>query len=381
MKFFDYDYLIVGAGLFGAVTAYLASKAGKRCIVIDRRPHVAGNIYTRTIEGIPIHEYGAHIFHTSNDSIWHFVNRFASFNNFVNSPIAIYKGKIYNLPFNMNTFYSMWGVKTPAEAIKIIKNQRALVSHYPPTNLEEQAISLVGNDIYKTLIKGYTEKQWGRDCKELPPSIISRLPVRFTFDNNYFDSKYQGIPIDGYTKLVERLLSGIDVRLNTDYLVNRHNLSLLARKIIFTGPIDAFFESCYGHLEYRTVRFETQILPIRNYQGVAVANYTEREVPFTRIIEHKHFVFGTQGRDDITVISREYPEEWDISKEPYYPINDKKNISLYEQYLALSKIHPSAHNVIFGGRLGSYRYYDMDKIIEAAFDLAKQEGFPAPNFG
>lgn len=375
MKSFNYDYLIVGAGLFGAVTAYLATKAGKRCMVVDRRPHIAGNIYTRTIEGIPIHEYGAHIFHTSNSSVWHFVNRFASFNNFVNSPIAIYKDRIYNLPFNMNTFYSMWGVKTPAEAIEIIETQRNLNSQDQPTNLEELAISLVGTDIYQTLIKGYTEKQWGRDCKELPPSIIRRLPVRFTFDNNYFDSKFQGIPVEGYTKLIESLLAGIDVYLNTDYLIARSNLSSLARKIIFTGPIDAFFDRCYGALEYRTVRFETQILHTHNYQGVAVANYTEREVPYTRIIEHKHFVFGTQGRDDITVISREYPEEWDVSKEPYYPINDKKNLSLYDQYLELSKIHPSAHNVIFGGRLGSYRYYDMDKVIEAAFDLAKQEGF------
>lgn len=379
MKTFNYDYLIVGAGLFGAVTAYLATKAGKRCIVVDRRPHVAGNIYTRKIEGIPIHAYGAHIFHTSSDIVWRFVNRFSTFNNFINSPIAIYKGRIYNLPFNMNTFYAMWGVITPEEARKKIESQRAQASHIPPRNLEEQAISLVGADIYRTLIKGYTEKQWGRDCKELPSSIIKRLPVRFTFNNNYFDSKYQGIPIDGYTNLIDQLLADIEVHLNTDFFLNRSNLSSLARKVIFTGPIDTFFDCCYGALEYRTVRFENQILQTHNYQGVAVANYTEREVPYTRIIEHKHFVFGSQGRDDITVISREYPEEWNISKEPYYPINDEKNLSLYDKYLSLSKTHPCAHNVIFGGRLGSYRYYDMDKVIEAAFDLAKQEGFADPS--
>ena len=370
---FDYDYLIVGAGLFGAVTAYLARKAGKRCLVIDKRPHIAGNIFTREIEGIPVHEYGAHIFHTSNEDVWQFVNRFASFNNFINSPIANYRGKLYNLPFNMNTFYAMWGVKTPAEALAKIEEQRDAAGIREPKNLEEQAISLVGTDIYRILIKGYTEKQWGRDCKDLPASIIKRLPVRLTFDNNYFNARWQGIPVEGYTKLVERLLEDIEVRLNTDYLLDKAYLSSLAEKVIFTGPIDAFFGSCFGPLEYRTVRFETEVLPSNNYQGVAVVNYTEREVPYTRIIEHKHFVFGTQGRPDVTVISHEYPEEWNASKEPYYPVNDQKNAELYEKYAALAKTHPDAVNVIFGGRLGAYRYYDMDKVIESSFELARKE--------
>ena len=376
---FDYDYLIVGAGLFGAVTAYLARKAGKRCLVIDKRPHIAGNIFTREIEGIPVHEYGAHIFHTSNEAVWQFVNRFASFNNFVNSPIANYQGQLYNLPFNMNTFYAMWGVKAPDEARAKIEEQRVAAGIRDPKNLEEQAISLVGTDIYRILIKGYTEKQWGRDCKDLPASIIRRLPVRLTFDNNYFNARWQGIPIEGYTKLVERLLEDVEVRLNTDFLLDKAYLRSLAEKVIFTGPIDAFFGSCFGPLEYRTVRFETLVLPSDNYQGVAVVNYTEREVPYTRIIEHKHFVFGTQGRPDVTVISREYPEEWDASKEPYYPVNgEKKNAKLYDKYVALAKTHPDAANVIFGGRLGAYRYYDMDKVIEATFELARSEGLADP---
>ena len=375
---FDYDYLIVGAGLFGAVTAYLARKAGKRCLVIDKRPHIAGNIFTREIEGIPVHEYGAHIFHTSNEAVWQFVNRFASFNNFVNSPIANYQGQLYNLPFNMNTFYAMWGVKAPDEARAKIEEQRVAAGIRDPKNLEEQAISLVGTDIYRILIKGYTEKQWGRDCKDLPASIIRRLPVRLTFDNNYFNARWQGIPIEGYTKLVERLLEDVEVRLNTDFLLDKAYLRSLAEKVIFTGPIDAFFGSCFGPLEYRTVRFETLVLPSDNYQGVAVVNYTEREVPYTRIIEHKHFVFGTQGRPDVTVISREYPEEWDASKEPYYPVNDEKNAKLYDKYVALAKTHPDAANVIFGGRLGAYRYYDMDKVIEATFELARSEGLADP---
>lgn len=373
-----YDYLIVGAGLFGSVIARRATQAGKRVLVIDKRPHIAGNIYTREVEGIPVHEYGAHIFHTSNEAVWRFVNRFAVFNNFVNSPVANYKGRLYNLPFNMNTFYAMWGVKTPAEALAKIEEQRAAAGITEPKNLEEQAISLVGTDIYRILIKGYTEKQWGRDCRELPASIIKRLPVRLTFDNNYFNARFQGIPEEGYTKLVAKLLEGVEVRLNTDFLLDRAYLSSLAHKVIFTGPIDAFFEECFGPLEYRTVRFETEVLPQENYQGVAVVNYTEREVPYTRIIEHKHFVFGTKGRRDVTVISREYPETWDASKEPYYPVNDEKNTRLYEKYAALAKSHPDAQNVIFGGRLGAYRYYDMDKVIEAAFELAAREGLANP---
>lgn len=370
---FDYDYLIVGAGLFGSVMAFLAKQTGKRCLVIDKRPHIAGNIYTREIEGIPVHEYGAHIFHTSNEAVWRFVNRFVSFNNFVNSPVASYKGRLFNLPFNMNTFYAMWGVKTPAEALAKIESQRADTGVLDPKNLEEQAISLVGIDIYKILIKGYTEKQWGRDCKDLPPSIIKRLPVRLTFDNNYFNDRFQGIPEEGYTQLVSKLLEGIEVRLNTDYLLEKRSLSILARKVIFTGPIDTFFDSCFGALEYRTVHFEKEVLPTGNYQGVAVVNYTEREVPYTRIIEHKHFVFGRQGNPDKTVISREYPEEWDPTKEPYYPVNDEKNAHLYAEYTKLAGIHPDSANVIFGGRLGAYRYYDMDKVIEAAFELARRE--------
>ena len=372
---FEYDYLIVGAGLFGAVFANLAKANGKKCLVIDKRAHIGGNIYTREVEGIPVHEFGAHIFHTSNETVWRFVNRFAKFNNFVNSPVANYKGRLFNLPFNMNTFYAMWGVKTPAEALAKIDAQRAAACIDSPKNLEEQAISLVGTDIYETLIKGYTEKQWGRDCKDLPPSIIKRLPVRLTFDNNYFNARYQVIPEEGYTQLAAKLLDGIDVRLNTDFLLDRGYLSSLARRVIFTGPIDAFFENCFGPLEYRTVRFETEVLPTGNYQGVAVVNYTEREIPYTRIIEHKHFVFGMLGDPEKTVISREYPEEWDATKEPYYPVNDEKNARLYEQYAELAQSRPDAQKVVFGGRLGAYRYYDMDKVIESSFNLAKKEGF------
>lgn len=373
-----YNYLIVGAGLFGSVFAHLAKISGKRCLVIDRRNHIGGNVYTHNIEGIPVHKYGAHIFHTSNDLVWRFVNSFASFNNFVNSPIANYKGRLFNLPFNMNTFYAMWGVKTPEEALVKIEEQRSAAGISEPKNLEEQAISLVGTDIYEILIKGYTEKQWGRSCKELPPSIIKRLPVRLTFDNNYFNARWQGIPEEGYTKLTERLLEGIDIRLNTDFFCNRTYLASLAEKIIFTGPIDAFFDNCFGPLQYRTVRFETQLLPLNNFQGVAVVNYTEREVPYTRIIEHKHFVFGSQGRSDVTVISKEYPEEWNNSKEPYYPVNDAKNIALYDRYVNLSKNNPDTRNVIFAGRLGAYRYFDMDKIVELAFELAHKENLFVP---
>lgn len=370
MKF---DYLVVGAGLFGAVFSYLANKSGKRCLVLDRRCHVAGNIFTHEIEGIPVHKYGAHIFHTSNEKVWRFVNGFVSFNNFVNSPIANYKGRLYNLPFNMNTFYEMWGVKTPEEALGMIERQRRAANIREPKNLEEQAISLVGEDIYRILIKGYTEKQWGRDCRDLPPSIIKRLPVRFTFDNNYFNALWQGIPIEGYTQLVERMLEGIEVRLGVDFLQDRGNLSSLARKVIFTGPIDAFFDYCFGALNYRSVRFDTKVLLRENYQGVAVMNYTEREIPYTRIIEHKHFVFGMKGRKEITVVSYEYPEEWDVLREPYYPVNDVENVCLYKKYVNLAKTREDVKDVIFGGRLGSYCYYDMDKVIEAAFELARKE--------
>lgn len=372
--FFTYDYLIVGAGLFGSTFAHLANKSGKRCLVIDKRSHIAGNIFTDELEGIPVHRYGAHIFHTSNKTVWDFVNQFVSFNNFVNSPIANYKGRLFNLPFNMNTFYAMWGITTPAEALAKIQEQRIAANIQTPRNLEEQAISLVGTDIYQTLIKGYTEKQWGKDCKDLPASIINRLPVRLTFDNNYFKDRWQGIPIEGYTRLIEILLEGIPVRLGIDFFEERETLSTLAQKIIFTGPIDAFFNYCYGPLEYRSLRFETEILPYENYQGVAVMNYTEREVAFTRIIEHKHFVFGAQGRKDVTVVSREYPDTWDKSKEPYYPVNNDKNSRLYEQYVSLSRSLSCVHNVIFGGRLGAYKYYDMDKVIESAFSLAENEG-------
>lgn len=371
MKF---DYLVVGAGLFGAVFAFFANKSGKRTLVIDRRSHVAGNVFTDEIEGIPVHKYGAHIFHTSNEKVWDFVNGFVTFNGFINSPIANYRGRLFNLPFNMNTFYSMWGVRTPEEARLKIEEQKKAAGILEPKNLEEQAISLVGTDIYRTLIEGYTEKQWGRNCRELPASIIKRLPVRLTFDNNYFNARWQGIPVEGYTKLVESLLKGVEVRLGIDFLQDRRALSSLAQKIIYTGPIDAFFDYCCGPLEYRTVRFETQVLPTSNFQGVAVMNYTEREVPYTRIIEHKHFVFGTKGRKDLTVISREYPEEWNTSREPYYPVNDEKNTRLYNEYLKLANSRVDASNVIFGGRLGSYRYYDMDKVIEAAYDLACREG-------
>ena len=370
MKF---DYLVVGAGLFGAVFSYLANKSGKRCLVLDRRCHVAGNIFTHEIEGIPVHKYGAHIFHTSNEKVWRFVNGFVSFNNFVNSPIANYKGRLYNLPFNMNTFYEMWGVKTPEEALGMIERQRRAANIREPKNLEEQAISLVGEDIYRILIKGYTEKQWGRDCRDLPPSIIKRLPVRFTFDNNYFNALWQGIPIEGYTQLVERMLEGIEVRLGVDFLQDRGNLSSLARKVIFTGPIDAFFDYCFGALNYRSVRFDTKVLLRENYQGVAVMNYTEREIPYTRIIEHKHFVFGMKGGKEITVVSYEYPEEWDVLREPYYPVNDVENVCLYKKYVNLAKTREDVKDVIFGGRLGSYCYYDMDKVIEAAFELARKE--------
>ena len=359
---YRYDYLIVGAGLFGAVFAHEANKQGKRCLVVEKRNHIAGNVFTQDIEGIQVHKYGAHIFHTNDEDVWKYVNQFSRFNNFVNSPVANYKGKLYSLPFNMNTFYQIWGVKTPTEAQAKIAEQRKSAGIVNPKNLEEQAISLVGEDIYRILIKGYTEKQWGRDCKDLPASIIRRLPVRFTFNNNYFNDRYQGIPEDGYTAMVEKMLEGIEIRLNCDFLSDSGDLSALADKIIYTGPIDAYFGYCFGPLNYRSVRFETEVLQMDNYQGVAVVNYNEREVPFTRIIEHKHFAFGEQSS---TVISREYPSEWTLGMEPYYPINDEENSTLYKKYAELAKSQP---NVLFGGRLGQYKYYDMDKVILEALN-------------
>jgi UDP-galactopyranose mutase len=362
-----YDYLIVGAGLFGAVFAHEATKRGKRCLVVEKRSHIGGNVFTEEVEGIQVHKYGAHIFHTSNEEVWQYVCQFARFNNFINSPVANYKGKLYNLPFNMNTFYQMWGVKTPAEAAAKIDEQRKAAGIVEPRNLEEQAISLVGEDIYRILIKGYTEKQWGRDCRDLPASIIRRLPVRFTFDNNYFRDRFQGIPEDGYTAMVEKMLDGVEVRLNTDFLEQKAELEAVTDKVIFTGPIDAYFDYVYGPLNYRSVRFETEILPIQNYQGVAVVNYNEREVPFTRIIEHKHFVFGAQEK---TVISREYPSEWKLGVEPYYPVNDGPNTALYERYKALADNQKRVH---FAGRLGQYKYFDMDKVIAEALEYVRLE--------
>lgn len=358
----NYDYLIVGAGLFGAVCARELTDQGKRCLVMDKRPHVAGNIYTEKIEDIDVHVYGGHIFHTGDRRIWQYVNRFAVFNSYVNSPIANYHGELYNLPFNMNTFYQMWGVRTPAEAREKIAGQQREIQG-EPSNLEEQAIRLVGRDIYEKLIKGYTEKQWGRDCKELPPFIIQRLPVRYTFDNNYFNDRYQGVPMDGYTAMVERMLEGIDVLLDADYLADRGYWGRQADRTIFTGAIDAYFDYCYGPLEWRSLVFETETLDMPNYQGVAAVNYTDRETPYTRILEHKHFNFGTQPK---TVITREHPKAWEQGDEPYYPVNDEANTALYARYQSLSK---KDDGVFFGGRLGSYKYYDMDKAIQAAFDL------------
>lgn len=362
-----YDYLIVGAGLCGAIFAYEARKRGKQCLVVEKRNHIGGNIYTEEVEGIQVHKYGAHIFHTSNSDVWDYINKFSRFNNFINSPVANYKGKLYSLPFNMNTFYQIWGVKTPAEAAKKIDEQRKAAGIVHPKNLEEQAISLVGEDIYRILIKGYTEKQWGRNCRDLPTSIIRRLPVRFTFDNNYFNDRYQGIPEDGYTSIVDRMLDGTNIHLSTDFLTNKENFELLAKKVIFTGPIDAYFNYKFGPLHYRSVRFETEIIPISNYQGVAVVNYNERSVPFTRIIEHKHFVFGEQEK---TVISREYPSEWKIGVEPYYPVNDTANSELYSRYKNLADQIPNVH---FVGRLGQYKYLDMDKVIAETLSLVQKE--------
>lgn len=362
-----YDYLVVGAGLYGAVFAYEAKKKGKTCLVIDKRDHIAGNIYCENVSGINVHKYGAHIFHTSDKKIWEYVNQFAEFNNYINSPVARYKDELYNLPFNMNTFSKMWNIATPQEAKDIIASQIADLNITEPKNLEEQALSLVGKDVYEKLIKGYTEKQWGRDCKDLPSFIIKRLPLRFIYDNNYFNDRYQGIPIGGYTKIVEKMLDGIEVRLNTNYLDNREEFDAMADKIVYTGMIDQFYDYKLGVLEYRSVRFETEELPMENYQGNAVVNYTEREVPYTRIIEHKHFEFGKQPT---TIISREYSSEWKKGDEPYYPVNNDKNNALYQQY---KKLADKEHKVIFGGRLGGYKYYDMDKVIAAALEMCEKE--------
>lgn len=367
-----FNYLIVGSGLYGATIAQQAKKAGKSVLVIDKRPNVGGNIYTEKVEGINVHKYGAHIFHTNNKEVWDYVTSFVDFNRFTNSPVANYKGELYSMPFNMYTFNKMWGVVTPEEAAAKIEEQKKEITG-EPKNLEEQAISLVGRDIYEKLVKGYTEKQWGRDCKDLPAFIIKRLPVRLTFDNNYFNALYQGIPIGGYTKLIEKMLEGIEVRLNVDYLENKEELDKLAEKVIYTGPIDAYFDYKLGTLEYRSVRFENEILDKPNFQGNAAVNYTDRETPWTRIIEHKWFEFGKdENGNDLpkTVISREYSSEWKLGDEPYYPVNDAKNSTLYEQYKALAA---AEDNVIFGGRLGEYKYYDMDKTIEVALAAAKKE--------
>ena len=362
-----YDYLVVGAGLYGAVFAYEAKKKGKTCLVIDKRDHIAGNIYCENVSGINVHKYGAHIFHTSDKKIWEYVNQFAEFNNYINSPVARYKNELYNLPFNMNTFSKMWNIATPQEAKDIIASQIADLNITEPKNLEEQALSLVGKDVYEKLIKGYTEKQWGRDCKDLPSFIIKRLPLRFIYDNNYFNDRYQGIPIGGYTKIVEKMLDGIEVRLNTNYLDNREEFDAMADKIVYTGMIDQFYDYKLGVLEYRSVRFETEELPMENYQGNAVVNYTEREVPYTRIIEHKHFEFGKQPT---TIISREYSSEWKKGDEPYYPVNNDKNNALYQQYKELGE---QEEHVIFGGRLGEYKYYDMDAVIASALAMSEKE--------
>lgn len=366
----NYDYLIVGAGLFGAVFAQQARERGKKVLVVEKRQHIAGNIYTEDVEGIHVHCYGPHIFHTANEEVWRYVQRFATFNHFRYEPIANFHGELYSLPFNMNTFHQMWGVRTPAQAREILNRQRAEIQG-EPANLEEQAIRLAGRDIYEKLVKGYTEKQWGRDCKKLPTFIIRRLPVRLRFDNNYFEHPYQGIPVGGYTKLVANMLEGVEVHLGEDYLADKERLDALADRVVYTGPIDAYFHYCYGPLEYRSVRFETETLDEENYQGVAGMNYTDRETPFTRIIEHKWFQFGKDddGNDlPRTVISWEYSSEWKLGDEPYYPVNDEKNSALYVRYKELAD---AEKHVIFGGRLGEYRYYDMDQVIAVAMEAAK----------
>lgn len=368
-----YDYLVVGAGLYGAVFAQQAKAAGKKVLVIDKRPNIAGNVYTEEIEGINVHVYGAHIFHTNNKTVWDYITKFAEFNRFTNSPVANYKGELYSLPFNMYTFNKMWGVVTPEEAAAKIAEQKAAAGITEPKNLEEQAISLVGTDIYEKLIKGYTQKQWGRPCTELPSFIIKRLPVRLTFDNNYFNALYQGIPVGGYTKMVANLLDGIEVQLGVDYFDNKAEYDAMAEKIVYTGAIDAYFDYKLGELEYRSVRFETELLDIPNYQGNAAVNYTDAESPYTRIIEHKWFEFGKDANgNDLpkTVISREYSSEWKLGDEPYYPVNDEKNGALYAQYKELAD---KEENIIFGGRLGEYKYYDMDAVIASALDMAARE--------
>ncbi len=368
-----YDYLIVGAGLYGAVFASEMTKKGKRCLVIDKRDHIGGNVYTKDVDGIQVHQYGAHIFHTSDKQVWNYVNKLTEFNNYINSPVAVYKDELYNLPFNMNTFSRLWNLRTPKEVQAKIQEQIADLHITEPKNLEEQALSLVGKDVYEKLIKGYTEKQWGRDCKELPAFIIRRLPLRFTYNNNYFNDRYQGIPVGGYTQMVEKLLDNIDVMLETDFFTYRKEHPEMFKKVVYTGMIDEYFDYCYGHLEYRTVRFETERLEEENHQGNAVVNYTEREVPYTRVIEHKHFAPEEEREHpkDFTIISREYSTEWKPGIEPYYPVNDEKNSALYEQYAELAK---KEKDVIFGGRLGQYKYYDMDKVIRAALDAVNEAG-------
>ncbi|OOM16542.1 UDP-galactopyranose mutase [Clostridium saccharobutylicum] len=362
-----YDYLVIGAGLFGSIFAYEANKRGKKCLVIDKRNHIAGNIYTKEVEGINVHEYGAHIFHTSSKEVWDYISSFAEFNRYTNSPVAIYKDELYNMPFNMNTFNKLWGVKTPAEAKAKIAEQLSESNIIEPKNLEEQAINLVGRDIYEKLVKGYTEKQWGTRATELPAFIIKRLPVRFTYDNNYFNDKYQGIPVGGYTKIIEKMLKGIEVRLNTDFFENREEFESLANKVVFTGMIDEFYDYKFGTLEYRSLRFEHEILNEENHQGNAVVNYTEYEVPYTRIIEHKHFEYGTQPK---TVITKEYPAKWNKGDEPYYPINNERNNEMYIKYKELAD---KETNVIFGGRLAEYKYYDMHNVIEQALKCIEKE--------
>ena len=364
-----YDYLIVGSGLFGSIFAYEANKRGKKCLVIDKRSHVGGNIYTENVEGINVHKYGAHIFHTSNREVWKYINQFTEFNRYTNSPVARYKDELYNMPFNMNTFNKLWGVVTPKEAQEKIEEEKKQANITEPKNLEEQAISLVGKTIYEKLVKGYTEKQWGRKCSELPSFIIKRLPVRFIYDNNYFNDIYQGIPIGGYTGIIEKMLDGIEVRLNCDFFENREELENIAEKIVFTGQIDKYYNYCFGELEYRSLKFETETLNEQNYQGNAVVNYTEYEIPYTRIIEHKHFEFDSTSPK--TIITREYPDTWNKEKEPYYPINNDNNNNLYSKYRELAD---KDKKVIFGGRLGQYKYYDMDKVIVEVLNCIKNEG-------
>lgn len=370
-----YDYLIVGSGLFGAIFAYEATKKGKKCLVVEKRKNIGGNIYTENVKGINVHKYGAHIFHTSNKEVWDYINQFAEFNRYTNSPVANYKNELYNLPFNMNTFNRLWGVITPAEAQAKIEEEKKQAGITEPQNLEEQAISLVGTTIYEKLIKGYTEKQWGRKCTELPSFIIKRLPVRLIFDNNYFNNKYQGIPIGGYTAIIEKMLENVDVKLDYDYFEHKDELKDIAKKIVFTGPIDKYYDYKFGKLEYRSLKFETEEIDVDNYQGNAVINYTDFEIPYTRIIEHKHFEYakslGNEENEEVskfTIITKEYPMTWDETKEPYYPVNDEKNNALYNKYKELAE---QDKNVIFGGRLGTYKYYDMDKVIEEALNSAK----------